>query len=256
MPARRLPVIGLTADTDATTSSSGFVQERFVLKKAYFDAIIRAGGLPLLIPAYVEPSLPDRYLPMIDGLAVTGGYFDIDPRLYGEEPAHRIDEVKPERTLMEIRLIKKAVRMGMPVLGICGGMQAINVAFGGTLYQDIPAQLPGAIGHEQSPLPVSQPSHQVCPAPGALLARIAGASPFQVNSTHHQGVKRLGKNLLACASSADGLVEAIEGTFKSFLLGVQWHPEQLRQETGPGLNIFKKFMSESRKFSKTCLNAG
>ncbi|MDH5477228.1 MAG: gamma-glutamyl-gamma-aminobutyrate hydrolase family protein, partial [Nitrospinota bacterium] len=169
MPGSNSPVIGLTADTDTIGGQKGYPQERFVLKKGYFDAILASGGIPLLIPAYVEPSKTDPYLAMIDGLIVTGGYFDIDPKLYGEEKRFRIDEVKPERTLMEIRLIRKAVRKKMPTFGVCGGMQAINVAYGGGLYQDISSQVPGAIPHEQKPKPANQPSHPVHLNPSGML---------------------------------------------------------------------------------------
>ncbi|MDH5638934.1 MAG: gamma-glutamyl-gamma-aminobutyrate hydrolase family protein, partial [Nitrospinota bacterium] len=155
------PVIGLTADIEGFESPKRKGKERFFLKEAYFNAIFLAGGVPLLIPAYSQSVRSSAYFQMIDGLVVTGGYFDIDPRLYGERPEFRIDELKPERTKLEIYLIKKARKAGIPQLGVCGGMQAMNVAFGGSLYQDIPSQLHSAIKHEQKPSPVTKPTHKV-----------------------------------------------------------------------------------------------
>ncbi|MDH5638686.1 MAG: gamma-glutamyl-gamma-aminobutyrate hydrolase family protein [Nitrospinota bacterium] len=247
----RAPVVGLTADTDSVVAQKGYAQERFVLKKAYFDAVIASGGIPLLIPAYEKPRHTDIYLSMIDGLIVTGGYFDIDPQLYGEKKRFRVDEVKPERTMMEIRLIKKAVRMGMPTLGVCGGMQAINVAYDGGLYQDISSQVTGALRHEQKPKPANKPSHAAQLAPGSRLANIMRAEKIRVNSTHHQAVCKVGRNLTVCAFSSDGVAEAIEGRGPGFLLGVQWHPEQLLGKTPESARLFKAFVAQCRHFKKS-----
>jgi len=249
--ASQAPVVGLTMDSDTITPRNGYAQERFVLKKAYHDAVLAAGGAPLLIPPSEKPRIADIYLSFVDGLIVTGGYFDIDPALYGEKKKFRIDEVKPERTLMEIRLIKKAVRQGMPTLGVCGGMQAINVAYGGGLYQDISSQTGSAIRHEQKPMPANRTSHKVQLAPGSRLAMVMKAVRISVNSTHHQAVRKVGKNLIPCAFSPDGLVEAIEGKGPGFLVGVQWHPEQLLGKTAESSRLFKAFVTHCRAFKKS-----
>jgi putative glutamine amidotransferase len=204
----------------------------------------RSGGLPFPITPTIKPSTTDAYLDLIDGLIVTGGYFDIDPRLYGEKPIARIDEIKPDRTLMEIRLIKKAVRMNIPVLGICGGHQAMNIAFGGALYQDIGAQAPKARNHEQKPKPVSKTSHEVEIASDSLLRQIVGKDAIKVNSTHHQSIKKVGKGLKVCATARDGIIEAIENkSGDSFLLGVQWHPEQLYETDIASRKLFSQFIN-------------
>ncbi|MDH5508888.1 MAG: gamma-glutamyl-gamma-aminobutyrate hydrolase family protein [Nitrospinota bacterium] len=247
----RAPVVGLTADTDSVVAQKGYTQERFLLKRAYFDAVIASGGVPLLIPAYEKPRHTDIYLSMIDGLIITGGYFDIDPNFYGEKKRFRIDKVKPERTLTEIRLIRKAVRLSMPTMGVCGGMQAINVAYGGGLYQDIFSQVSGALRHEQKPMPANKPSHAVQLAPASRLARIMKAETIMVNSTHHQAIWKVGRNLTACAFSSDGVAEAIEGKGPGFLLGVQWHPEQLLGKTPESAKLFKAFVAQCRNFKKS-----
>ncbi|VAX21519.1 Glutamine amidotransferase, class I [hydrothermal vent metagenome] len=242
------PVIGLTADTDEgkVASRPPFKGEAVCwLKKSYLNAVERSGGLPFPITPAIKPSTTDAYLDLIDGLIVTGGYFDIDPALYGEKPIARIDEIKPDRTLMEIRLIKKAVRLKIPVLGVCGGHQAINIAFGGSLYQDIGAQAPGARRHEQKPKPVSQTSHEVKITGDSILRRIVGKDKIKVNSTHHQSVKKVGKGLKVCATAPDGIIEAIERSDDgSFLLGAQWHPEQIYESDKASRRLFRQFINK------------
>ncbi|HEB72417.1 MAG TPA: gamma-glutamyl-gamma-aminobutyrate hydrolase family protein [Nitrospirae bacterium] len=242
------PVIGLTADTDEGKEASRppFRGETtYWLKKSYLNAVERSGGLPFPITPAIKASTTDAYLSLIDGLIVTGGYFDIDPALYGEKPIARIDEIKPDRTLMEIRLIKKAVRLKIPLLGVCGGHQAINIAFGGGLYQDIGAQAPGALRHEQKPKPVSQTSHEVKITGDSMLRRIVGKDKIKVNSTHHQSVKKVGKGLKVCATAPDGIVEAIERDGSgSFLVGVQWHPEKLYESDKASRKLFRQFINK------------
>ena len=248
MATVKKPIIGLTADTDEgkETSRPPFKGETtYWLKKSYLNAVERSGGLPFPIAPANKPSTTDAYLDLIDGLIVTGGYFDIDPMLYGEKPIARIDEIKPDRTLMEIRLIKKAVQLKIPVLGICGGHQAMNIAFGGALYQDIGAQAPKAYKHEQKPKPATKTSHEVEITGDTMLRRIVGKDKIKVNSTHHQSVKKVGKGLKVCATAPDGIIEAIERDGDgSFLLGVQWHPEQLYESDKASRKLFRQFINK------------
>lgn len=254
MRATRTPLIGLTADLHEGSRHSGCDFSRgglYLLKKPYADAVALSGGLPTIIPPVEPESRADALLDVMDGLLVSGGFFDIDPRLYGEKPIAGMGMVKPARTRMEMRLIKKAVRRGIPVLGVCGGQQAINVAFGGTLYQHLPAQVPGAMKHEQKPVPATKPSHAVIIENGSLLRRSAGTDNIRVNSTHHQAVKKVGRGLAACAHAPDGVVEAVERKGDgSFLLGVQWHPEQLFKKDSASQGIFKRFIRASREYRK------
>ncbi|VAX16788.1 Glutamine amidotransferase, class I [hydrothermal vent metagenome] len=248
MTVRAKPVIGLTADTDEGKGASRppFKGETiYWLKKSYFNAVERSGGLPFPITPAIKPSTTDAYLDLVDGLIVTGGYFDIDPALYGEKPIARIDEIKPDRTLMEIRLIKKAVRLRIPVLGICGGHQAINIAFGGSLYQDIDAQAPDSLKHEQKPKPVTKTSHEVTITGDSMLRQIVGKDKINVNSTHHQAVKKAGKGLKICATAPDGIIEAIERDGDgSFLVGAQWHPEQIYESDKASRKLFGQFINK------------
>ncbi|MBI5815322.1 MAG: gamma-glutamyl-gamma-aminobutyrate hydrolase family protein [Nitrospinae bacterium] len=245
------PLIGITVDTNYGSEDreiqSGLNprgQSVFWLKKSYTDAVEKSGGVPVLIPVVATPAIMDRYLEIIDGLIISGGEFDIDPKLYGERKIPLCGALKPDRTLMEMRLLKKGLKMKMPVLGVCGGHQVINVAFGGSLYQDIPSQAGGPVKHEQKPVPSTQASHDVEIAEGTLLAAVIGARKIKVNSTHHQGIKKLGRGLCASGKAIDGLVEAVErkGDKGPFLLGTQWHPEQLYNKDQASRKIFKKFM--------------
>ncbi|MBI4666765.1 MAG: gamma-glutamyl-gamma-aminobutyrate hydrolase family protein [Nitrospinae bacterium] len=251
------PIIGITVDTnygqETKTLNSGFDPKGnaiFWLKKAYTDAVEKSGGVPLLLPLVSSPAKAALYLTMIDGLIISGGEFDIDPALYGEKPIPQCGALKPDRTIMEMALLKKALKLSMPVLGICGGHQAINVAFGGSLYQDIPTQAPAGLKHEQKPVPATQPSHDVDVASGTILGKIAGQPKLRVNSTHHQAIKKIGKGLSPCGVSPDGIIESVEKKGASFLLGVQWHPEQLYNNDEASRKIFKRFVAESRKYRK------
>jgi len=209
------PRIGLTLDVDAEG-------RRYLLKREYADAVWRAGGLP--VPLVHPPGAEAGALVAeIAGLVVTGGAFDVPPELYGEARLPACGPSKPERTAVELALLRAALARGLPVLAVCGGMQLLAVARGGALWQDLPSQL-GAQGHEQPP-PKDLPSHEVAVAPGTLLARLVGAEPLRVNSTHHQAVKEPGEGVAVTARAPDGVVEAIELPGLPFALGVQWHPE-------------------------------
>ena len=245
MSSTKRPLIGLTADMEESKDPL------FSIKRRYVDAVADAGGTPIILPALTPARRNDPFLSIVDGLLVTGGYFDIDPRLYGEEPLFRIDDIKRERTESEIYLIKKAVRLGLPVFGVCGGLQAINVAFKGSLYQDLGAQLDNSLQHEQKPLPVAKASHPVDLSRGSTLAKTVKSTSLQVNSTHHQAIKKLGKGLNVCATAPDGVIEAIEGDDDgSFIMGVQWHPEQLADNSASAA-MFKAFVRRCREYMRS-----
>jgi len=213
------PRIGLTLDSDAG-------ERRYELPRAYADAVLEAGGLPILLPHAVDAA--GAYLALIDGLVVSGGDFDVPPELYGEARRPSCGPSKPERTTFERDLLEAALAAHMPVLAVCGGMQLLDVVRGGTLYQDLLADA-GIGGHEQPP-PKDEPSHEVAIARGTQLAALVGEGVLRVNSTHHQAVRDPGQGVLVSARAPDGVIEAIELPDERFAIGVQWHPEATRSD--------------------------
>jgi putative glutamine amidotransferase len=211
------PRIGLTLDLDEARGE-------YALARAYADAVLAAGGLPVPVP-YGDGGVAGAYLALCDGLVVTGGAFDLAPERYGEARREGCGPEKPARTAFEWSLAGAALAGRIPLLGICNGMQLLNVLRGGSLYQDL-ARDAGLGGHEQPP-PRDVPAHPVRIVPDTLLARLAGPEELAVNSTHHQAVKAPGAGVLVSARAPDGVVEAIELPDVPFALGVQWHPERL-----------------------------
>lgn len=214
------PIIGITLDSEEPGGYSKLPW--YALRKNYADSVAAAGGVPVMLPH--EPDLAEHYLELIDGLLVTGGAFDVDPALFGAESRHATVKLKERRTAFELAILRGAVARDMPVLGICGGQQLLNVVLGGTLIQHIPDEVPGCLAHEQ-PNPRTEPGHDVVLTPGTLLHRIAGAERIPVNSAHHQAVRAVGADVVINAVADDGVIEGIELTGKRFCVGVQWHPE-------------------------------
>jgi putative glutamine amidotransferase len=232
------PRIGVTLDVAG--------EARYALPRAYADAVLAAGGLPLLLPHAREAA--EAYLALLDGLVVAGGAFDVPPELYGEPRRPVCGETHPERTAFEQELLLAALAARLPVLGVCGGMQLLNVVCGGTLYQDLAADA-GRPGHEQ-PAPKDAPSHDALVAPGTLLARLVGEGALPVNSTHHQAVRDPGQGVLVSARAPDGVIEAIELPDLPFALGVQWHPEAVARHVPRNAEIFHALVraaGESRR---------
>jgi len=214
------PIIGITTDIEG---------DYFKLKHHYPDAIIRAGGIPLLIPLTGNTA---TYAERIDGLLIPGG-LDIDPFYYNETLIRGIKLVSRKRSDFEISLLKQVVSLCKPVLGICYGMQLINVVFGGTLYQDIDSQLTVEINHKKD-------YHTIVITKNRFLRK----GTFSVNSSHHQAVKKIGNGFLSFAYSSDKLIEAFYKEDYHFLVGVQWHPERLI-DSEPSVSLFKSFVEAS-----------
>ena len=199
-------------------------QREMALGMVYMRAVEQAGGLPVVLP----PLATEAVAPLVDSLAgicLSGGP-DLDPGGYGA-PAHpELGVVEPELDVFELEIARRADALGLPVLGICRGAQALNVARGGTLHQHLADVTDGSLEHRQT-RPGRTPTHAVRIAPGSRLAAIMGATEAEVNSFHHQAVDRLGRGLRAVAWSPDGVVEGIECDGEALYLGVQWHAETL-----------------------------
>jgi putative glutamine amidotransferase len=222
-PSDTRPRIGVTLDSEAPGGYSKFPW--FALRQNYASSIIDAGGLPLALP-HVPAELIPAYLDQLDGLVVTGGAFDVDPALYGASERHPTVDLKAGRTAFEWAITEQALARDLPVLGICGGQQLLNVVLGGTLIQHIPDSVPEPLAHEQ-PNPRDEAGHDVDVIEGSLLHRLVGTTTLAVNSAHHQAVDRAGPDVRVSATAPDGVVEAIEHPGYRFCLGVQWHPEFL-----------------------------
>ena len=214
------PLIGLTMDVEQPGGYSAFPW--YAMRANYFSAVVDAGGLPVALPH--DEALAPAYLDRLDGLIVTGGDFDVDPALYGETTRHERVSLKETRTGFEFGATKEALARDMPVLGICGGQQLLNVVLGGTLIQHIPDEWEAPLAHEQ-PNPRDEPGHTVSVVPGSLLHEICGTDELSVNSAHHQAVKEVANGVTVNATAPDGIIEGIEDRTYRFCLGVQWHPE-------------------------------
>jgi putative glutamine amidotransferase len=214
------PRIGITLDSEPAGGWSKMPW--YALRQNYCGAVADVGGLPLPLPH--EPELAGAYLDGLDGLLVTGGAFDVDPALFGDGTKHATVKTKDRRTAFEYAMVKGAIERDMPILGICGGEQLLNVVLGGTLHQHVPDVFPNGLAHEQ-PNPRTEAGHAVDVVPGTLLHRVVGKAHMNVNSAHHQAVKDVGPGVVVNARAPDGVIEGIEHTGKRFCLGVEWHPE-------------------------------
>ena len=228
----RKPVIGITSYLNREKTL-------FVQRNSYGEAVIRAGGIPVYLPATEALEDQDQILAMVDGLITPGGA-DVDPSFYGQE---RTDVCGPSSTVLdsyEISLIRKAEKASVPLLGICRGMQVINVALGGTLIQDIPSQWPNSINHA---VRADDPGylHEVNLQDGHLMKMI-GTDKIMTNSRHHQAVDRVAAGMRIVGSAADGITEAMENRDGS-ILAVQWHPELLTEDE-PSLRLLSQFIGK------------
>ena len=191
----------------------------------YVRAVEAVGGIPLVVPPLLETTTLETLVGIGQGLLLSGGG-DIASLAYGEEPHPQLSCVDPGRDACELALVQAALQRGIPILGICRGIQLLNVARGGTLIQDIPTQVSGAIQHQGVTLEPAV-THSISVVAGSILSAIAGTDTLAVNSAHHQALGRIGTGLNVTAQAADGVIEGIEGTDGSPLLGVQFHPEEL-----------------------------
>lgn len=231
MSIKKFPVIGITCSWEEKGGS-------FFIARNYMRAVVEAGGLPLIIPL-----VPKRLWPSLagttDGIIFSGGG-DVGSLIIGEEPLPGQGEVYPPRDFQELFLAKKALSGNKPVLGICRGMQLLNIAAGGNIYQDLDSQREGVLQHMQT-APRSFTSHTVKIRGGTVLSKILGETRLRVNSFHHQSVKEIAPMFVVSALSPDGVVEALECPGHPFAVGVQWHPESLRNRSS--VRLFSAFVA-------------
>ena len=237
------PLIGLTCSRIPNQDHL----PAFAVNEPYARSISTAGGIPILIPLDLSESDLGALLDRVDGIVFTGGY-DIDPHKYGGQPHPKVMHIDQARDETEIHLVKIMAERGMPILGICRGLQVINVAMGGSLYEDLPQQFSGSIQHDHHDKPRDHLAHPVWVESGNRLAQILSQEEVRVNSLHHQGIRKLGNLLRPTAYSADGLVEAVELTGSQFSLAVQWHPEELQAHQAQRL-LFQAFVQSCQAIS-------
>lgn len=239
------PVIGVTPDFNAgDREDMGGREPTYFLRARYSNAIEALGGVPIILPLAGDATARFQLLKGLDGLLLTGSGPDLPPRLYGERQRYAFRVMSRKRYDFELEMARLATKAGLPLLGICGGMQAINVALGGSLIQDIASQLDSPLQH-RAPGPATRLAHGVQVSPKSLLRRIVGQDRIRVNSSHHQSVKEVAPSLVASAVASDGVIEAIESkrpTQHSFLLGVQWHPEFLYDRFDVHRRLFQIFL--------------
>ncbi|HEX2856711.1 MAG TPA: gamma-glutamyl-gamma-aminobutyrate hydrolase family protein [Propionibacteriaceae bacterium] len=211
----------------------------------YPQAVLKAGGTPVLLALHDPALYPDvaaQQLEHADGLVLTGGP-DVSPLTYGEQPHARLGNTLPDRDRFELALIAEARRRDLPVLAICRGIQILNVAYGGTLYQDLPSQLPDAIQHTQASVR-QQVSHHVAVAEGSRLAGLVGGpGTIGVTSFHHQAIRDLGEGLTVVATAPDGVIEAVEADDQAWVVGLQWHPEMSHPADAASMDVFRGFVA-------------
>jgi len=221
------PVIGLTQgfvgpEEPKCPSHSG----SFCSNRSYVDRILQSGGLPIALPQVDARDDVSAILTRLDGLLLTGGH-DLDPSSYGQTPHEALGRVQPERSASDLAYARAAVRSGLPVLGVCLGLQVLNVSQGGDLYQDLPSLIPSTVTHRQEITERMNPAHTVTVTAGTILCRLVATEVLEVNSTHHQAAWRIGEGLVVSARAPDGVVEALEHPGLPFCVAVQWHPEEL-----------------------------
>ena len=242
------PLIGIPAQTlQAIDDIPAVLPHSWVMNSRYYIAAADMGAVPVMIPLFDRDEATLRAIyDRLDGVLLAGGV-DMEPATFGEAPHPRLGRTDPARDQVELTLARWAIAEGKPLLGLCRGHQVLNVALGGTLYQDIEAQVPGAIRHDYFPgFPRDYLAHRVTVTPGSRLHAAAGDSTMPVNSMHHQAVKTLAPGLVVTARAEDGVIEAIESEGPGYLVGVQWHPEVFEKRDERTQRLFEGFLTAAR----------
>lgn len=230
------PMIGVTSFHD-------WKEERVRQNETYIRAVEKSGGAPILLPVTDNEEVIDRFLDTIDGLIISGGP-DIGANFFNEEPHKDVGGIAPLMDVFELSLTRKAIGKHIPIFGICRGLQVLNVAMGGTLYQDIYSQCDTLIQHRQK-APRSFTAHSIEIEESSLLYKLFG-NKLRVNTFHHQALKDVAKGLKAVAYAPDGIIEAVEGIDEGFIVGVQWHPEGMWNSEYNYDQLFDEFVEKCK----------
>lgn len=235
-----LPIIGISSgfEFDQNYLFKGY--PRLMLNRDYPRSIEQAGGIPIVLPLTERYEVALEQVRTIDALLLSGGQ-DVDPLIYGQEPHEKLANISPERDAFELLLLRAAVELKKPVMGICRGSQIMNAYFGGTLFQDNSMKEGAYIKHAQAANP-QQPIHHVYVEEMSFLAQAVGETEFLINSFHHQSIDKVAPGFKAVAKSKDGIVEAIEATGDHFMFAVQWHPEMMSRENTQAQAIFTAYV--------------
>lgn len=239
-----VPLIGvtmsMTPDGPLDTSTT---PPRAWLNNTYLRAVQEAGGIPILLPPHLDGRALDALWSRLDGILLTGGG-DVDPARFGEARHPTVDGVSQARDRLEIEVTERALHAGRPLLAICRGIQVLNVALGGSLYQDIASDTGSTIAHDQT-APRDRPTHPVkVMVEGTRLGATLAAPEVEVNSMHHQAIKRLGRGLRDVAWAPDGIIEGVEALAAGpLVLGVQWHPEELTAHDPAAVSLFRALVA-------------
>jgi putative glutamine amidotransferase len=248
------PIIGIAAQSQ--NPPPGEQTECWAVEQTYVRALTDAGAIPWLIPGVQgDEDVLRQIYQRLDGVFLKGGA-DVDPALYNEARHASCGRADPARDWVEVRLAEWSARDRKPLFGVCRGVQLMNVALGGTLYQHLPEQFNTPIGHESSSDGASSArdtaGHEVRTLPDTRLRRILGDQPVGVNSMHHQAIKELAASLTATAFAPDGLIEGVEGKQGGFLVGVQWHPEELCAGRAEMNRLFEDFVAAAAEYQRQC----
>lgn len=236
----RKPIIGISGSHDMQA-------HQILVRENYFESVLRAGGIPVLLPEIADEETAGQYIGMMDGLLLAGGG-DMLPARYGEEAIPECGAPDDQRDVFELLMIPMALKCRMPVFGICRGVQVLSVALGGALIQDIQTQCGiESVRHNQEP-PYSEAVHTVHFAPDSIFARITGGTEMQTNSMHHQAVRDAGPHLRVDGKTPDGIIEAVSGIDNDRIFAVQFHPEYLSDHDEKAQKLFDHFVALARAY--------